>query len=132
MTVTGGCHCGAVRYAAEGEPAHHALCHCDDCRRCAGAPMVGWALFPKEAVTVTGTPVDYRSSEGTTRQFCGTCGSGLFFLNEAVFPGQIDIQSGTFDDPNALAPQACIQTADAPDWIEGMASLPRFERFPAP
>src|SRR5262249_14890443 len=41
MTMTGGCHCGAIRYALVGEPKFHALCHCTDCRRHAGAPMVG-------------------------------------------------------------------------------------------
>ncbi len=39
---TGGCHCGAVRYVATGQAAHHALCHCGDCRRWPGAPMAGW------------------------------------------------------------------------------------------
>jgi hypothetical protein len=29
--------------------------------------------------------------QGTIRQFCGTCGTGLFYVNEAIFPGQIDI-----------------------------------------
>src|SRR3569832_906940 len=38
MAITGGCHCGAIRYEIEGEALTHALCHCTDCRRCAGAP----------------------------------------------------------------------------------------------
>ena len=54
---SGGCHCGAVRYTVEGEPAHAALCHCRDCTRCAGAQMVGWALFPREAVTISGATI---------------------------------------------------------------------------
>lgn len=129
-TRTGRCHCGAISYTAAGEPAHHALCHCTDCRRAAGAPMVGWVLFPKEKVTIVGEPVGYGSSPGTTRQFCGRCGTGMFFLNEETFPGQIDIQSGTLDDPDAMPPQACIQMADAPGWIGGIAQLPQFARFP--
>ena len=51
--VTGGCHCGAIRYQAEGEARTHALCHCRDCRRHAGAPMVGWTMYPQGAVKVT-------------------------------------------------------------------------------
>ena len=45
MTEAGGCHCGAVRYEVEGTPQHVALCHCKDCRKSAGAPMVAWAAF---------------------------------------------------------------------------------------
>ena len=53
MATVGGCHCGAIRYEAEGEPLTHALCHCTDCRRHAGAPMVGWTMYPLDAVKVT-------------------------------------------------------------------------------
>ena len=52
MTLTGGCHCGAIRYRITGEPVRHLLCHCSDCRRHAGAPMVGWAIFAQAAVEV--------------------------------------------------------------------------------
>ena len=128
--LDGGCRCGAIRYSAEGEPAHSALCHCADCRRSSGAPMVGWALFPQEAVSVEGTPVTYESSPNTFRQFCGTCGTGLFYRNEAIFPGQVDIQVATLDDPDALPPQARIQTAEAPHWFARFTDLPAFERFP--
>ncbi|MDP1906963.1 MAG: GFA family protein, partial [Hyphomicrobium sp.] len=51
--ITGGCHCGAIRYQAEGDVLTHALCHCTDCRRHAGAPMVGWTMYPQAAVAVT-------------------------------------------------------------------------------
>ncbi len=130
MTITGGCHCGAVRYEARGEPVHHALCHCTDCRKSAGAPMVGWALFADENVTITGEPKSYNSSGDAYRLFCGNCGTGLFYRSESIFPGKTDIQSGTFDDPGALAPQACIQLADAPAWVATIDALPKFDRFP--
>ena len=69
--ITGGCHCGAIRYQAEGEALTHALCHCTDCRRHAGAPMVGWTMYPQGAVKVTrGTPKVYMSSEHGRRHFC--------------------------------------------------------------
>jgi hypothetical protein len=130
MTITGGCMCGAIRYTVEGEPRHNALCHCTDCRRAAGAPMVGWALFRQDQVTITGTPVDYNSSRDNHRQFCSTCGTGLFFYSESVFPGMVDIQSATFDDPDALVPTGCIQMADAPRWLASVPDLPKFDRYP--
>ena len=130
MTHTGACRCGAITWRAEGDPVHASLCHCADCVRSAGAPVVGWAMFAQADVTITGVPTDYESSPGTIRRFCATCGTGLFYLNDAVFPGQIDIQSATTDDPDALPPQARIQVADAPGWFARFADLPKFDRFP--
>ena len=130
--ITGGCHCGAVRYDVTGDPVHHALCHCTDCRRASGAPMVGWAMYPDAAVTVTqGTPRTYESSTDGRRQFCGDCGTGLFYRNAAFLPGLIDVQSATFDDPDAVvAPQAHIQVADRIGWMAAAHALPAFEAFP--
>lgn len=77
-----------------------------------------------------GEPKVYRSSENGERHFCGDCGTGLFYFNEAFLPGIVDIQSATFDNPEDFAPQAHIQTADSLAWEDGLAALPRFERFP--
>ncbi len=131
MSMTGGCHCGAIRYEAHGDAMHHALCHCTDCRRSAGAQIVGWAAYAIDAVKVTkGASVTYASSEHGRRQFCGACGTGLFYLNAVNLPGIIDIQSGTFDDPAALPAQVHIQTADRVKWMEDAHTLPAFERYP--
>lgn len=54
VTITGGCHCGTVRYLIDGPIRPHSLCHCSDCRRCAGAVPVGWASVPRDALEVTG------------------------------------------------------------------------------
>ncbi len=131
MTSTGGCHCGAVRYQVEGEPITHALCHCTDCRRCAGAPMVGWTMYPADAVKVTkGKPKVYASSPNVGRHFCGACGTGLFYVNPVVLPGLIDIQSATYDDPNLVPARAHIQVAERISWMEHAHELPTFERYP--
>lgn len=130
MTLTGRCHCGAIHYQVAGQPAHHALCHCGDCRRHAGAPVVAWAAFPAAAVSIQGEPRTYASSEQGRRQFCGECGTGLFYVNEAALPGLIDIQSATLDDPDALPPQAQIQVAERIGWMERIDDLPKFARFP--
>ncbi|MGH6616075.1 GFA family protein [Sphingomonas sp.] len=128
---TGQCHCGAVTYETTGEPVYHALCHCDDCRRAAGAPMVGWMALLDGQVTITGETVTYASSEHGRRQFCGRCGTGLFYTNAQVLPGIIDIQSATLDDAGSHAPAIHVQVADKLGWVDGIADLPAFERYPA-
>jgi hypothetical protein len=131
MAITGGCHCGAIRYQVEGDPIVHGLCHCADCRRSAGAPMVGWLMFPSAALKVTkGTPKAYKSSEHGRRHFCPDCGSGLFYYNEQMLPDLVDLQSATLDDPNAIPPQAHIQVAERLGWMKDVHTLPSFDRYP--
>lgn len=131
MNITGGCHCGAVRYQVEGKPLTHALCHCTDCRRHAGAPMVGWTMYPIAAVKVTkGQPKVYMSSENGRRHFCGDCGTGLFYRNDVILLGIIDIQSATYDDPSVIPAQAHIQVAERIGWMAHAHELPMFERYP--
>ena len=128
---TGRCHCGSIQYDALGEAKHHAVCHCEDCRRCSGALLVPWIAFAPAGLAVTqGEPKVYRSSENGERHFCGDCGTGLFYYNEAFLPGIVDIQSVTLDNPEHYPPQAHIQVADALPWEEGLADLHKFERFP--
>lgn len=131
MANTGGCHCGAIRYQIEGEAIVHALCHCSDCRRSAGAPMVGWTMYPATALKVTkGAPKIYKSSEHGRRHFCPDCGTGLFYYNEQMLPGIVDIQSATYDNPEAVAPQAQIQVAERIGWMTTAHELPAFDRYP--
>jgi hypothetical protein len=132
MSLEGGCHCGAVRYRVSGAPKHVALCHCSDCRKSAGAPMVSWAAFAEEDFAVTqGEARTHNSSGQSMRSFCPACGTGLWFRNAQFLPGIVDIQSATFDDPDALAPQAHIQTAERIAWMKTAHELPEFERFPS-
>jgi hypothetical protein len=131
MKLSGGCHCGAVRYEVEGDALTHALCHCSDCRRHAGAPMVGWTMYPASALTVTrGLPKVYASSTHGRRHFCADCGTGLFYCNADALPGIVDVQSATNDDPDAVPARAHIQVAERISWMEGAHELPQFPRFP--
>lgn len=131
MGHQGGCHCGAVRYEVSGEPLHVALCHCSDCRKSSGAPMVAWAAFTDDQFKlVEGEPVTFNSSGSAMRSFCPKCGSGLYYRNAEFLPGIVDIQSATLDDPEAMPPGAHIQTAERLAWMENAHSLPAFERFP--
>lgn len=129
--MTGGCHCGKVRYAIAGDPLHVAVCHCSDCRRSAGATPVAWLAVKTDAFRVTeGEPARYSSNGQSERYFCPGCGTGLYFVNEAALPGLVDIQAATLDDPEAHAPQVQIQTAEKLAWTDTVRDLPAFERYP--
>ncbi|MEZ5656313.1 MAG: GFA family protein [Sphingobium sp.] len=131
MPYSGGCHCGAVRYEVDGEPLYQALCHCSDCRKSAGAPMVAWAAFKEDSYKITqGSTKTINSSGASHRSFCPECGTGISFRNGDHLPGIVDIQVTTLDDPEAFPPQAHIQVAERLEWMKEAHGLPTFERFP--
>lgn len=131
MTHTGGCHCGAIRYEVSGDPQHVALCHCGDCRRSSGAPMVAWAAFDESQFKLTkGEATTFNSSGSAMRSFCPKCGSGLYYRNAEFLPGIVDIQAATLDDPDALPAGAHIQVAERIGWMKTAHELPIFDRFP--
>jgi hypothetical protein len=45
-------------------------------------------------------------------------------------PGIIDIQSATYDDPDAIPARAHIQVAERIRWMDRAHELPAFERYP--
>jgi hypothetical protein len=93
--------------------------------------MVGWAMFQEGQLTVIqGQTKAYASSDHGRRQFCSDCGTSLFYTNAQNLPGIIDIQSGTFDEPDRLPAQCHIQTAERISWLATNDALPQFERFP--
>ena len=92
--------------------------------------MVAWAMLAADQVKIVGAPQTYASSEHGRRLFCRDCGTGLFYINEELLPGLIDVQTGTLDEPNRLPAQAHIQTAERLAWMETAHDLPAFERYP--
>jgi len=128
----GGCLCGAVRYRVEGESAARTLCHCDSCRRAAGGPSVAWAVFAKDAVVFTaGAPALYASSPGVVRGFCARCGTSLTWSCEDK-PGQVDLTTASFDDPERFAPTREIWTEERLSWVARHPDLPQYLRSSAP
>ena len=99
--VTGGCQCGAVRYALNASPSDPHLCHCRMCQKAFGsyfAPLVGVAVESFELTR--GTPAIFRSSEIGERGFCRDCGTPLTFAR--VNDGFIAVAIGSLDEPERV------------------------------
>lgn len=128
--LSGACHCGAIQYSIPANVDAQGVCHCSDCRRHAGAPMVAWAMVNANDVQIQGSPKLYASSQHGRRHFCGDCGTGLFYTNEQSLPGVIDVQTGTLKNPEALEVKYQIQTAERLNWVNDLSDIPAFERYP--
>lgn len=129
--LTGGCRCGAIRYEAGGNALHHSICHCRDCQLGSGAPMVAWVGFAHDQFRLTkGDPARFSGDGKAARFFCANCGTPLYYTNEAAAPGQVDVQTVTLDEPDALSPDKQVQVADRRAWMTHLGDLPEFQRFP--
>lgn len=92
---------------------------------------MSWAGYDEDKLKLTkGQPKTFRMSEVSSRNFCGDCGTGLFYRNSEMLPGKVEVQSSTLDDPEALAPVIHIQVAERLSWMHPSVKLPEVDRFP--
>jgi hypothetical protein len=123
-TIRGGCLCGAIRYESFAQPYNVTHCHCEDCRKSAGAPFVTWASFGRNNFQfIKGKPLE-TTWAGRVRSFCGTCGSALTFMSGAD-ADEIDVTVATFDQPEIVTPADHIWTEDRIPWIKLADKLPQ-------
>jgi hypothetical protein len=80
QAVTGGCQCGAVRYAISGPLHNPHICHCRMCQKAFGNYFAALVGTRRENLTWTrGEPASFRSSSVVQRGFCRDCGTPLSF-----------------------------------------------------
>jgi len=111
-TMTGGCQCRRVRYAADIDDDEAYLCHCTYCRRATGGVSIAFKTVPVSAVRWTASPPDWFSSSPIARRpFCAVCGTPLGF--QFLDGENMDLTVGSFDDPSRFRPTSnfSIETA---------------------
>ena len=105
MKVEGGCYCGAVRYAAEGEPMMKAECFCRECQYFTGGgnltvmamPVNGFELTKGDVKGFTRDDLEH----AVTREFCENCGTHMF-TRAPGFEAGVIIKVGSLDDPSVF------------------------------
>ncbi len=117
--VVGGCLCGAVRFVATGDPYRVGICHCMDCRKHHGALFHASAIFPAEAVTVSGDTGEFQG-----RHFCPRCGSSVFSRSD----DEIELNLGALDAPDGFVPTYELWTTRREKWLPEFVGLRRYER----
>jgi hypothetical protein len=94
---TGGCQCGAVRYAFSGTP-KSTFCHCRMCQRATGGVFAALSMIDKaDLVWTRGEPAYYASSNVARRGFCAACGTPLTFAYDDK--PHMEVTTGSLDDP---------------------------------
>ena len=133
MKLEGGCYCGQVRYAAEGDPMLKAQCHCRECQYISGGSPNMFMVMPVAGFSYTkGTPKRFSRSDlenAVTREFCAERGTHLTTLRPGL-PAAI-LKIGTLDDPSLFdGPQMAIFTIDKQPFHQIPEGMRTFERMP--
>jgi hypothetical protein len=106
---TGGCQCGAVRYALYAEPTNPHVCHCRMCQKAFGnyfAPFAG--VPPSDFAWVMGTPGIFKSSQS------------FRYLGR----DRISISLGSLDQPSRVPPAKQYGVESRLPFVATLTSLP--------
>jgi hypothetical protein len=121
--LTGGCQCGAIRFALKAPPVRVSICHCRMCQKASGAPFASFADIDKSDFSWTrGKPAAFKSSTIAERDFCRDCGTPLSFRR--IDGERIEIMTGTFDRPDRVIPTRQYGTESRLGWVVGISNLP--------
>ncbi|MBS0472327.1 MAG: GFA family protein [Proteobacteria bacterium] len=126
MKIDGGCHCGAIRFTAEADPAKVALCHCSDCQSFSGAAWRASVPVLREHLVLEGEPKIYvkTADSGNKRLqgFCSACGSHIYATSpeRAVF----NIRLGAIRQRAELPPKMQGFCGSALPWASDITTVP--------
>ncbi len=121
--LSGGCQCGAVRYALLTQPENPHICHCRMCQKAFGsyfAPLAGVTL--DEFEITRGTLAKFKSSDPVERGFCRDCGTPLTI--HTLGEDRIFISLGSLDAPEKVAPKIQYGIERRMPWFGTLAGLP--------
>lgn len=123
----GHCRCGAVAVTATGEPTIAVYCHCDDCRRATGSPVLAAVSFLKADLDWTEGKGLKRHTNGTAhRLFCGECGSPVAQEHDSA-DDKTFFNTGFMDEPERYPPTYHTFEGQQLPWLELTDTLPRAE-----
>jgi len=99
--LSGGCLCGAVRFAATPKNTEFGACHCSMCRKWTAGPFLAMECEGPVEFETTSALGCYRSSEWAERGFCRQCGTPLFY--RLVGKDFYAVSVEAFDDKSGFA-----------------------------
>ena len=128
MKIDGGCHCGAVTYAAEINPDNVIICHCIDCQTISGAPYRVNVPVLIEKFALSGEPKIYVKTGGSGGKvdtaFCANCGAALY-SSRGEAPRFVYLRVGSVNQRAELSPKAQGCCGSAMPWAMDISEVRR-------
>lgn len=133
MHIDGRCHCGAIVFAAEVDPAEVYICHCTDCQRLSGTAFrVAASCARKDFRLLSGAPQIYIkiAESGIRREqaFCGTCGTPLYATDADAADAPLSLRLGAVDQREQLKPRLQLWSRSALPWLDALRGIPKVEK----
>jgi hypothetical protein len=127
MHIDGSCHCGAVSFTADVDPAKVMLCHCTDCQVLSGSPFRHVVPAPVASFSIHGDLRQYiKTAESGNRRvqaFCPECGTPIY-SSATESPDWVSIRLGCVRQRAELKPVAQIWFHSAMPWLSELSSVP--------
>jgi hypothetical protein len=129
MEYSGSCLCGRVSFRIEGELEPIQVCHCQQCRKAQGGPLVTVIPVAAPAFTfVNGEELlrSYESSPGKQRLFCSECGSPVLSRRQSL-SGVVRVRAGLINEPLPVRPAWHAHTESKCNWWPIEDGLPQYK-----
>ncbi|WP_422372249.1 GFA family protein [Hoeflea sp.] len=123
---TGSCRCGLISVEASAEPIWQSYCHCRDCRKQTGAPVMAFVGFREADLAWFGEAKTWRSAGGLSRSFCDHCGSQIGYRDERL-PGEVYLTIGFMDAPEDFPPNLHAFEKRRLPFLHISDDLPRYQ-----
>ena len=116
-TMTGGCHCGRVRFRVTADLDRITECNCSICAKKGFLHLI---VPPEQFELISGKDdlADYRFNTGTARHvFCKACGVHSFYVPRSD-PDKIDVNVRCLDGIDLAA--ISVKSFDGRNWEASM------------
>ena len=116
-TMTGGCHCGRVRFRVTGDLSRVTECNCSICTKKGFLHLI---VSPEQFELLSGDDAltTYRFNTGTAKHhFCPTCGVASFYIARSD-PNKIDVNVRCLEGVDLT--QIRVHSFDGRNWEAAM------------
>ena len=121
VRLTGGCQCGAVRYALLKQPERPCICHCRMYQKATGNVFAVFAGVEPEFFVVTrGKAIAFNASDEAARCFCGQCGTPVYWRQ--ADGSWFSVNIGSLDEPERVKPNRFYGEEGRVSWTAEIAA----------
>lgn len=123
IRITGGCQCGAVRYALHAAPTNPSICYCRMCQKQFGNVFGIFAGVHTDELEITRGAISwFHSSDQGKRGFCRDCGTPLAY--RFGDRPRISVSLGSLDEPEKIRPVKQYGLEGRVSWLDEVLAIP--------